>query len=337
MNPWRRLWSSRAIATSRKHGVKICNSHFQKSLILCCFVRITGKVYDYRLEFSAANSYARVPLPEYAIKKVNTNTSRTDYDQEASLCLKILKEKSRPQSSGQLEPNFDDGGMRSCEVKDELLTEHMGSVRRFCLILGKFLSARSEGGQVASIAQGESQQNIKENKDAKPQVPLFPSDPTPGATAVMEEQQDQNQLQDLPSISVSSQSHKSIQEQTAAIDLEQRSCRSAKLPRRRRQGLNKKKRERIQGLKTKIITHCPHTTLPFYAKGMCKNCYHHRGRAKLADKCLHTDRANYAHGVCKNCYFSAYHKERLAQNKVSRIKRRQSIEQVDISIPMFDQ
>jgi hypothetical protein len=35
----------------------------------------------------------------------------------------------------------------------------------------------------------------------------------------MEEQQDQNQLQDLPSISVSSQSHKNIQEQTA-IDVE---------------------------------------------------------------------------------------------------------------------
>lgn len=100
MNPWRRPWSSLAIATNRKHGVKICKLFSKLSLIFGCFVRITGKVYDYRLEFSAANSYARVPLPEYAIKKVNTNTSRTDYDQEASLCLKILKERSRPQSSG---------------------------------------------------------------------------------------------------------------------------------------------------------------------------------------------------------------------------------------------
>ena len=48
---------------------------------------------------------------------------------------------------------------------------------------------------------------------------------------------------------------------------------------------------------------------------MCKNCYHSRGREKLADKCPHTDRANYAHGVCKNCYLSAYHRERRAQNK----------------------
>lgn len=48
---------------------------------------------------------------------------------------------------------------------------------------------------------------------------------------------------------------------------------------------------------------------------MCKNCYHYRGREKLADKCPHPERANYAHGVCKNCYLSAYHKERRAANK----------------------
>jgi hypothetical protein len=58
--------------------------------------------------------------------------------------------------------------------------------------------------------------------------------------------------------------------------------------------------------------------MAFYAKGMCKNCYHSRGREKLADKCPHTERANYAHGVCKNCYLSAYHRERRAANKLNR-------------------
>lgn len=65
---------------------------------------------------------------------------------------------------------------------------------------------------------------------------------------------------------------------------------------------------------------CPHTTLPFYAKGMCKNCYHSKGRIKLADKCSHVDRANYAHGVCRNCYLSAYHRDRRAQLKQSKPK-----------------
>jgi hypothetical protein len=48
---------------------------------------------------------------------------------------------------------------------------------------------------------------------------------------------------------------------------------------------------------------------------MCKNCYHLKGRIKLADKCKHTDRANYAHGVCKNCYLSQYHRERRAAQR----------------------
>jgi hypothetical protein len=60
---------------------------------------------------------------------------------------------------------------------------------------------------------------------------------------------------------------------------------------------------------------CEHTDLPFYAKGMCKNCYHQRGRQKLSDKCPHLTRPNYAHGVCKNCYLSQYHRTRRAQLK----------------------
>ena len=90
---------------------------------------------------------------------------------------------------------------------------------------------------------------------------------------------------------------------------------SARVTRRRR---NTKQR-RVMGKEPaigkkdkKIITACPHTDMNFYAKGMCKNCYHKKGRDKLADKCPHIDSANYAHGVCKRCYLSEYHRQRRA-------------------------
>ena len=62
--------------------------------------------------------------------------------------------------------------------------------------------------------------------------------------------------------------------------------------------------------KNKKITECPHTTEPFYSKGMCRNCYHARGRKKPATNCDHTFRPNYALGLCKNCYLKKYHKDR---------------------------
>ena len=68
------------------------------------------------------------------------------------------------------------------------------------------------------------------------------------------------------------------------------------------------------------MTSCPHINLDFYAKGMCKNCYHSRGREKPADKCPHVDRANYAHGICKNCYLSAYHRHRRAKKRADHLK-----------------
>jgi hypothetical protein len=80
-----------------------------------------------------------------------------------------------------------------------------------------------------------------------------------------------------------------------------------------------------------MVTKCEHTDKPFYAKGMCKNCYHMMGRKKLADKCPHTDRSNYAHGVCKNCYLSNYHRERREYTKLQKqAKRRQQAVPFDI-------
>jgi hypothetical protein len=67
----------------------------------------------------------------------------------------------------------------------------------------------------------------------------------------------------------------------------------------------------------KKITMCPHKTQEYYAKGMCKNCYHNKGkRSKRATKCDHHDRDHYAKGLCKNCYLHFFHikkKERQAK------------------------
>ncbi len=51
-----------------------------------------------------------------------------------------------------------------------------------------------------------------------------------------------------------------------------------------------------------MITKCEHVNDQYYASGMCKNCYHSRGRIKLAELCEHRDRKLYARGVCKACY-----------------------------------
>jgi hypothetical protein len=40
----------------------------------------------------------------------------------------------------------------------------------------------------------------------------------------------------------------------------------------------------------------------YYAKGMCRNCYHQWGREKKPTKCEHTSKPLYAKGVCKQCY-----------------------------------
>jgi hypothetical protein len=65
----------------------------------------------------------------------------------------------------------------------------------------------------------------------------------------------------------------------------------------------------------KKISKCPHATQEYYAAGMCKNCYHAKGRTKLAAKCDHPERALYAKGQCRNCYLSIYHKAKRIDMK----------------------
>jgi hypothetical protein len=65
------------------------------------------------------------------------------------------------------------------------------------------------------------------------------------------------------------------------------------------------------------ISKCGHEDMPYYANGMCQNCYHAKGRTKKATKCEHSDRPLYAKGICKNCYLSIYHKKKRSELKTS--------------------
>ena len=62
----------------------------------------------------------------------------------------------------------------------------------------------------------------------------------------------------------------------------------------------KRRRNRVN--KVYAVTKCPHTDQKYYAKGMCKNCYHHFGRPFLATGCEHTTRMNFAKKMCIACY-----------------------------------
>lgn len=70
--------------------------------------------------------------------------------------------------------------------------------------------------------------------------------------------------------------------------------------------------EEFLGKKRKIncsCPNCPHKDAPHYAKGMCSNCYHTKGRKKIPTKCPHKEKALYALGVCQNCYQMNYVKK----------------------------
>ncbi len=68
--------------------------------------------------------------------------------------------------------------------------------------------------------------------------------------------------------------------------------------------LNKKKKRN-----GKLCTNCPHKFSPHYAKGMCSNCYHSKGRSKKPWNCSHINKTHYALGLCQNCYQMAYIKK----------------------------
>ena len=66
-----------------------------------------------------------------------------------------------------------------------------------------------------------------------------------------------------------------------------------------------KKKKRVE----KLCTNCPHVYSRHYAKGMCSNCYHSKGRIKKPWNCPHVNKSHYALGLCQNCYQIAYIKK----------------------------
>lgn len=62
----------------------------------------------------------------------------------------------------------------------------------------------------------------------------------------------------------------------------------------------------------RICKKCPHKERKHYAKNMCINCYHRRGRTKKAWACPHNDRLHYSKGLCQNCYLAKYYRNRKA-------------------------
>ena len=65
-----------------------------------------------------------------------------------------------------------------------------------------------------------------------------------------------------------------------------------------------------------MITDCDHHDREFYAKGMCKNCYHKHGRNKIAECC--PNKKMYALGLCQNCYMKHYGKEKRSEKSNSK-------------------
>ena len=60
---------------------------------------------------------------------------------------------------------------------------------------------------------------------------------------------------------------------------------------------------------TKMCTARPHKNAMHYAKNMCSNCYHAKGRSKKPWNCPHVNKSHYALGLCQNCYQMNYIKK----------------------------
>ena len=60
---------------------------------------------------------------------------------------------------------------------------------------------------------------------------------------------------------------------------------------------------------TKMCTACPHKYAMHYAKHMCSNCHHAKGRSKKPWNCPHVNKSHYALGLCQNCYQMNYIKK----------------------------
>ena len=86
----------------------------------------------------------------------------------------------------------------------------------------------------------------------------------------------------------------------------------------------------------KYCNACPHHNAPHYAKGMCSNCYHSRGRKKKPWKCPHLNKFHYAHGLCQNCYQMKYMKKQNDDSGIKVLHSSSNLELEELSINSFD-
>ena len=88
----------------------------------------------------------------------------------------------------------------------------------------------------------------------------------------------------------------------------------------------------------KYCNACPHHNAPHYAKGMCSNCYHSRGRKKKPWRCPHLNKFHYAHGLCQNCYQMKYMKKQNDQpDDGIKIPSSSNIDLEELSFNSFDE
>ena len=60
---------------------------------------------------------------------------------------------------------------------------------------------------------------------------------------------------------------------------------------------------------------CHHLDKKHYAKNMCHNCYHRKGKSKMASACIHKNKPHYSNGLCQNCYLAQYYLKRKKKNE----------------------
>ena len=74
----------------------------------------------------------------------------------------------------------------------------------------------------------------------------------------------------------------------------------------------------------KKIILCPHKDKKHYAKGMCHNCYHRKGKTKKAFACGHPHKSHYSAGMCQNCYLAKYYLKRKQKSKSKQSEKSES-------------
>ncbi len=83
--------------------------------------------------------------------------------------------------------------------------------------------------------------------------------------------------------------------------------------------------------KRRQIFNCPPTDREHYAKNMCHNCYHRRGKSKKAWGCPHTNKSPYSGGLCQNCYLAKYYikRKQKMQGKAAENEGDKTTEQIE--------